>query len=357
MNVITFIIRVLKLLFMQRKYILSVLVIILMVCLPAAATTNKIAAGAPVFVGESNLVITSAIGDCHVIAWWADEGNMTGPAEKNLTVKKLNEGAGLATHFNVSPEVFEGYTGNWYCEDVKPTFVVLRVLEPTLSIQVWDIDNDRDVTGQSVPISTNVTYRIETNLNQAMGYYNRTDLTPLDGIFTIKLTDPSGQQISNFYTGSVGAKDTQILSLDSTPFITTSTYLGKKMELWNHLARDTSGGLLYPPGTYTFTVTQNLNNMKDTYAAAGTRNPVGRTTASAGVNFLPQESLAAVTTTAQPEPVATITETAEPTKTPQKVTVPTTVPVTTKTTYAPLPAVIVVAGLICAGLISARRMR
>ncbi|MDD1686860.1 DUF3821 domain-containing protein [Methanoregula sp.] len=341
---------------MQRKYILSVLVIILMVCLPVAATTNKIAAGAPVFIGESNLVITSAIKDCHVIAWWADEGNMTGPADKNLTVKQLNEGAGLATHFNVSPDIFEGHAGNWYCEDVKPTFVVLRVLEPNLTIRVWDTDNDMDVTGQSVPISTNVTYRIDTNLDQAMVYYNRTDLTPLDGIFTIKLIDPSGKQISNFYTGSVGATTTEILSFDSTPFISTPIYMGKKMGSWNHLARDGSGSLLYPAGTYTFTVSQNLNNMQGLLTASGA-DLNGKTTASASVTFLPQESFTSATvSTVQTEPVATVPETAEPTKTIQKVTIATTVPVTTKTTYSPLPAWITVVGLVGAGLLVAKKM-
>jgi len=353
MNVITFIIMVLKLLFMQGKYILSAFVVILLVCMPAAAITNKIAAGAPVFVGENNLNIASAIGDCHVIAWWPDEGNMSGPAATNLTVKRLNEANDLVTHFNVSPQIFDGYTGNWYCEDKKPTFVVLTVLEPQLSIKVWDVDNNKDVSGLSVPVSTNVTYRVDTNLYQALGYYNRTDLTPADGFFTIQLTDPYGKQISNIYTGSVGAASTQILIFDSTPFITTPTYLGKNMNDWNHLSRDASGSFLYPPGIYTFTLTQNLDHMQDSYTSAGVSGSNGKTTSSASVMFLPPPVLTPAPTLQQGN-VTTLPITAQPSVTESVSTVPTTAPVATKTTYAPLPEWIAVIGLLIALICIAR---
>ena len=347
MDVITFIIMVLKLLFMQGKYILFAFVVILLVCTPVAAVTNKIAAGAPVFIGESNLNIASAIGDCHVIAWWPDAGNMTGPAVKNITVKRLNEANDLVTHFNVSPQVFRGYPGNWYCEDKKPAFVVLTVVEPTLSIRAWDIDNNKDVTGQYVPVSTNVTYRIDTNLNQVLDYYNRTDLTPADGFFTVRLTGPFGKQISNIYTGSVGAASTQILSFDSNPFITTPTYFGTHMGDWNHLARDAGGSFLYPPGTYTFTVTQDLNYMQESYASAGI-DFSGRTVSSANVAFLPQEIVTTVQTPPQGGEVTTPPVTAQPSVTGPVSTAPTTAPVARPTTYSPLPVWSAAAGLLVA---------
>jgi hypothetical protein len=353
MNVITFIIMVLKLLFMQGKYILSAFVVILLVCMPVAAVTNKIATGAPVFIGESNLNIASAIGDCHVIAWWPDEGNMTGPAAKNLTVKRLNEANDLVTHFNISPQIFDGYTGNWYCEDKKPTFVVLTVVEPNLSIRAWDVDNNKDVTGQFVPVSTNVTYRVDTNLNQVLDYYNRTDLTPADGFFTIQLTGPYGKQISNIYTGSVGAASTQILTFDSNPFITTASYFGTHMGNWNHLSRDASGSFLYPAGTYTFTVTQNLNHMQESYASAGVSDLSGKTTSSANVAFLPQEIVTPTPTPQQGE-VTTSSVTAQPSVTEPGSTVPTTAPVARTTTYSPLPEWSAVVSLLIALICVAR---
>ncbi len=355
MNVITFIIRVLKLLFMQGKYILSAFVVILLVCSPVMATASTIAAGAPVFIGESNLDITAAMKDCHVIGWWPDAGNMSGPAVKNITVKNLNEANGLIHKFNVSPQDFDGYTGNWYCVDKQPTFLVLTVVEPTLSIRAWDVDNDTDVTGQSVPISTNVTYRIDTNLNQALDYNNRTSLTPADGFFTIQLTNPSGAQIPNIYTGSVGAASTQILPFDSDPFITTPSYFGKNMDYWNHLSRDASGSFLYPAGTYTFTVSQDLDYMQESYASAGVSDFSGKTIASASVAFLPQEPLTSMSQPGQGN-VTTLPVTAQTSPTEPLSAAPTTAPVASKTTYSPFPEWVAVAGLFIA-LVYIRRPR
>lgn len=361
LNVITFIIRVLKLLFMQGKYIFSALVVILLVCSPGAAVTTKIAAGAPVFIGESNLNIASAIGECHVIAWWPNASDLSGPATRNITIKNLNEASGIATRFNISPDLFSGYTGNWYCEDKKPHFIVLTVLEPNLTLRVWDIDNNKDVSGQSLQYSANITYRIDTNLNLAMEYYNRTDLTPADNIFTVRLTDPSGKQLSNIYTGSVGKSTTQILIFDGNPFIQTPTYLGKNLEAWNRLSRDATGSLMYPAGTYTFTVTQNLNNMQALYASTGVASPDGKTVSSAQVSFLPPDLLAStpIVTTQPMEAVTTAPETVvqTPIITPSTTVITESVPVTGKTTYSPLPIWIGILGIICAVLLCRQRIR
>jgi hypothetical protein len=351
-----FIIRALKLLFMQGKYILSVLVVILLVCSPAAATTKKIASGATVFVGESDLDITAAMKTCHTIGWWPTD-NTSAPAARNVTVKQLNEANGLATHFNLSPQVFDGYTGNWYCEDIKPAFLIFTVADPQLSIKAWDLDNNADVTGQAVPISANVTYLVETNLFAALGYYNRTDLTPADGFFTVVLTDPSGKKISTIYTDSDGAANREILSFDSSPFITTPSYFGKSMAGWNHRSRNVRGDYIYPAGTYTFTITQDLNKMKEAYSAASITDQSGKTTATASVQFLPEAALSQTTAAKTPAPNET-TIAPPPTEVLTEVTetlVPTTAPVATKTTYSPLPAWIVLAGLGIAGFVAFRR--
>jgi hypothetical protein len=348
-----FIIRVLKLLFMQGKYILPAFVLILLACSPVAASTSKIAAGAPVFIGETNLDITSAIGDCHVIAWWPDAGNASAPPVVNLTVKNLNEAIGLATHFNVSPGVFMGHPGPWYCEDKAPYQQVLFVVDPRFTIRAWDTFNDKDISGQTVPLTTNVTYRIDTNLYQYAGYYNRTNLNPSDTIFTVSMTDSLGRHVTNLYTGNAGAPTTVINTFDSTPFITTPVYYGANMNVWNHFSHDIQGTLLYPPGTYYITATQNLGNMQQAYSDAGIISQDGITTGTTSFTFSSPPTLASVVTT---QPVtANITGTVQPQETQTIATVPTSQPVARKTPYQPLPWWIVVMATGIAGLLAVKR--
>lgn len=342
--------------FMNNTFFWGVVLVLLLVFSPVCALTNKIPAGAPVFIGESDIDITPAIKDCHVIGWWPDEQNITGKAARNLTLKQLNEANGKVAHFNVSPEIFTGYTGNWYCEDKVPTFLILRVNEPTLSLRVWDTDNDMDVTGQSVPLTTNVTYRIDTNLNQVLSYSNRTDLNPSDSFFTVKMANPSGKVLTTIYTGSVGGADTQILFFDTNPFITTPTYLGKNLgSSWNRLSRDASGGFMYPPGVYTFTVSQNLNHMQELYRSSGITDLTGIATGSASVRFLPLESLSPTPVTTPQTSITSVPTTIPPTEVVPVTTIPTQATPEPKTTYAPLPWSIIIVGLGIAGILFARK--
>ncbi|HET6581392.1 MAG TPA: hypothetical protein VFG36_05880, partial [Methanoregula sp.] len=59
-----FIIRVLKLLSMHGKYVVLALIILLLGSAPVVGSTAKIAAGAPVYLGESNLDISGALNGC-----------------------------------------------------------------------------------------------------------------------------------------------------------------------------------------------------------------------------------------------------------------------------------------------------
>lgn len=348
--------------FMNGKLFFALILVVFLTLPPVSAYTNKIPAGAPVFIGESDLDITSAIKDCHVIGWWPD-GNVTGKAVKNLTLKQLNEANGKVAHFNVSPEIFRGYTGNWYCEDKEPTFLVLNVNEPKISLTVWDLSNGKDVTGQSVPVTANITYRIDTNLNQALSYSNRTDLNPSDGFYTVKLTTASGKELSSIYTGSVGGASTQILLFDGNPFITTPTYFGKNLGAsWNRLSRDATGGFIYAPGVYTFTVSQNLNHMQELYRASGIADLTGIATASASVQILPQEALPTTTPPITTLPETTAVTTAPETLPPASPALVTTIPATTvtpekKTTYSPLPMSLVIGGIGIAGVLFAVRRK
>lgn len=342
---------------MQIQYIFCALVVILLVCSPASASIKKVATGAPVFIGETGLSITSAIRDCKVIAWWPDETDMSGPAATNITIQRVNDVILPVNSFNISPDLFRGYPGNWYCEDRQPRFIVLNVHEPQISIRVWDLDKNEDVTGKSVPVTTNITYRIDTNLHKVLSYTNRTDLTPADGFFTVTLTNPSGRDMKNIYTGSIGSPSTQILIFDNPPFITTPTYYGRNLEAWNRLSRDTTGGFLYPTGTYTFTVVQTLGGMQESFTSADMRD--GRTTSSASVTFVPVESPATQTTTEPSEtPVTTPPGTITPTPviTEQAVTppVPALEEPVAKVTYSPLPLWVVILGLLGACVLLAQ---
>ena len=227
-----------------------------------------------------------------------------------------------------------------------PHYPVLDVRDPQVTIKVWDLDQNKDVTGQTIPRATNVTYRIDTNLFPALNYYNRPNSNPADSFFTVKLTDPMGRNVPAIYTGNYGKTDTVILPFESTPYISSSPYLWKNGNAWDHAARNIQGDPVYPVGTYTFTVTQNLNRMQESYPAAD-----GITISSAMVTFLAAEPLTVSTTSvtvATTLPEVTISSAATPVTATSPV-IPTTSPIPKKTTYAPLPGWIGIVGVIIAG--------
>ena len=305
-NVIIFIIRVLKLLLMQGKYILPVLLLLLILIPPSGASLTKITPGSPVFVGETNMDITRALDNCRIIGWWPEGTERTFPATKNITLRPLNEVSSVMSHYTFSPALYSNHTGKWYCEEKRPFREVFTVIEPRITIRAWDADRDEDVTGQTVPATANVTYRIDTNTVSALQTKYRPDVTPADGFWTIGLTDPHGLGITNIYTGSAGAKNMVILSFDNKPYITSSPYLWnfwKSGGIWDHTSRSKQGDLIYAPGTYTFTVNQNLNGMQATYKSAGITDLDGKMTSSAQVTFgEPVIAVGTATPTPAPEP-------------------------------------------------------
>jgi hypothetical protein len=356
-----FIIRVLKLLSMQGKYSILALVVILMCTAPVAGSLSQIAAGAPVYIGESNLDISRALDECHTIAWWKNGTDTSAPPAKNITIVEIATSSDTASekifHYNISPEIFANYTGKWYCEDKKPNFVVFEVLEPQLDIRVWDLDHNQDVSGKSVPVSTNITYRIDTNLFSALKPLNRPDINPTDSFYTVLLTDPLGKGIGNIYTGSAGNSKTLILSFDSHPFITASPYYWKSGKDWDRTARNKFAEPLYPLGTYTFTVSQNLNNMMETYQSRNSTDSAGKVMQTATVTFVKVDTPVATPATGQP--VMTTIPVTSPTvsKTAAATAIPTSLPEPKKTTYSPLPEWIALLGVVIAGLFIIPRNR
>ena len=344
MNVIMFIIRVLKLLSMQGKYTALIFVIFFIGIAPVGGTTAKIAAGAPVFIGESDLDISNALNGCHAIGWWKNGTDTSAAPDRNMILYEQNSVSEAIHHYNISPAVFAGYTGSWYCSEKKPLIKVFDVREPQLDIFFWDLDQNQDVSGKNVSFSANMTYRVDTNLYPALNPLYRPYTTPLDSFFTVTLADPYSKNISSIFTGSAGNPKMQILSFVKKPFITSSPFYWTNGKDWDRNARNAQGESLYPAGTYTITISQDLNDMEETYRSSGITNISGTITRTKTVTFV--KGIASEFTPVTPQPVITSPDMSKTPGAP----VPTSSPVSKKTTYTPLPEVIVLASIGVAGL-------
>jgi len=342
MNVIIFIIRVLKLLFMHGKYFFLVFALITVLASPAAGSLTKIVAGAPVYIGEKNIDISSGLQQCHSIAWWAPGADMNGPPQKNISIIRNLDDSIIAFSYTIDPKLYTGYEGKWYCEGKYPLRVVFEVFKPQISVKFWDLDKDEDVSGQTIPLDSNITYRIDTNLDMALQYKYRPDITPADSFYTVSLKDPSNNVLFTIYTGTYGRSDFQGLILDQHPYISSSPYFWKDGNRWDRASRNKQGDQIYPPGTYTITVDQNLNNMQDTWAGTTPEVQQGITEASAAITFVkPIPAPTDVVTSP-----ATASFPVSPSSAPAMDTVPpTATKVPGRTTYSPLAPCVVLAAL------------
>ncbi|MDD1701436.1 MAG: DUF3821 domain-containing protein, partial [Methanoregula sp.] len=151
----------------QSRSLFIFLLVIFLVVVPASASLSKVSSGAPVFIGEQNLDISSCLDGHTVIAWWPAGSDRTGDPSKTVTI------TGDGTSYFLNPDIFTGYTGTWYTHDTKPDIPVFVVYEPSLNLSVIDTDTNEDVTGQTLPMSANITYRITTNLYMALDYTKR----------------------------------------------------------------------------------------------------------------------------------------------------------------------------------------
>jgi hypothetical protein len=164
------------------------------------------------------------------------------------------------------------------------------------------------------------------------------------------LTDSYGQSISNIFTGSAGNSRTQILVFDKQPFITESPFYWKNGKDWDRSARSAQGEPLYSPGTYTFTISQNLNQMQETYRSSGITDLERKITQTKTITFVKETPPLATPVTPQPE-LTTIPDVTPISSTTMSITtVPTSSPIAKKTTYTPLPEWITLLGIVLAGL-------
>jgi Domain of unknown function (DUF3821) len=349
MNVIIFIIRVLKLLFMQKKYFFLLFAVIMVLASPVAGSLTKVTAGAPVYIGEKNLDISSGLQGCRNIDWWEAGADTNAPPQKNVTIIKTLEDSDIAFSYTISPEIYTGYEGIWYCEGQRPLRPVFEVLKPQLSVRFWDLDSDADVTGKTIPLTDNITYRIDTNLDKALQLRYRPEMTSLDSFYTVTLTDSKGKVLSTIYTGSLGKTGTYGILLEKNPIITVSPFFWKDGSAWDRTSKNIQGEFIYPVGTYSITVNQGLNHMREMYENITPEDRAGLLDASATVTFIRPESTPVQTvpvTGKVSSPAATTSPSTSPSATLTVATMPptgTTVP--TKTTYSPVPLYVIPAAL------------
>jgi hypothetical protein len=176
-------------------------------------------------------------------------------------------------------------------------------------------------------------------------------MTLLDSFYTITLTDPGNKALNTIYTGSYGKADSHGLIFEKTPVIPVSPYIWKDGSAWDRTSRNIQGDAIYLPGTYTISVSQNLNHMAAMYADLYPDEKIGLLVSTASITFIKPESTFVQTTTspvATPAGVVITTQadlTPASTQTYATTQVARTTKVPAKTTYAPLPLLIVLAAL------------
>jgi hypothetical protein len=222
--------------------------ILLLLCVPTVAgDLRTIAQGNTVFLGESNLDISSAMGSDTQIGWWASGAAIaTSSPDVKLPVS-------TPSNFYVLPSQFGAYTGSWYRLNAAGSAdgVAFLVADPSLAIRVEDTTVNVDVTDRWVPRGDEVRFRIDSNLDVISTQRG----TP--ALVTLKVQSPNG----GVYTALMNTAGT------TTPLenigITSSSQYYKTTPIWD------TGNSLYPAGSYTIWVECNVNSMNDEYGATG----------------------------------------------------------------------------------------
>ena len=312
---------------MKIKPVLLIVVILfflLSVQSASAATVNSthIAAGATVFIGESGLNLADALTGTS-IAWFPS----TAPPDAQ-TPEKIIDITGTKTNFLVTPGDFVGYIGNWYCwtsgQKLGDSALAFTVADPSIDVKIWDITQNKYVTGTYVPRGDKLTFRLETNgysiTNNAMrpsilhpswanpdtGTYYGIDPDTGDtvtktseGFIDIKVKTPDDNVLLALFNGTaISAPGTVSIPLvgmfvDKQPW-QWGNYTGGYNMYWNTSIVNNVGQNVYPAGIYTVTAEFNINGMKDNYRN-GIADYVGKTISEARTFTLTANPVASFT--------------------------------------------------------------
>jgi PGF-CTERM protein len=311
--------------------LVALAIFVLLAVLPVSAYTansSLIYPGATVFIGESGLNIDIAMGDslnqiAPAIAWFPSTAVLTSTTPEKI----ITMAGGNNRSFYVNPSDFGTRTGNWYCwtnpgpdKSLASAGLAFIVADPQIELKIWDIDQNTDVTGKSVPTGTALTFRIETNTYSMVapqqrsrilqpnwddsaggnntfygisGYSGDKTTQTKEGFVNIEVKTDQGNILNALYNASTDDREVAIpltgLFVNSQPWYwgnfsnSTGAQRGATTQgpansglyfynwslYWNTSALDAIGQKFYPAGTYTVTAKMDLNAIKDNYKNAG----------------------------------------------------------------------------------------
>jgi len=287
---------------------LAVFVVFAALPVSAASTANTawkyINASDTVFVGESGLDITTAMAGNGYLAWWAP-----GEAVTSTPGKSFNVTAAQMQSFTISQDIFESRTGTWYAsaDGTTATVVAFYVDTPKIELSIWDLTQNKDISGKSVTAGENLTFMLKSNFASIATRQNMSTHVPtweydspgagntnsfygLDGttktvygFVDIKVKTSNGATLTNLYNKSY-ATDQAAIPLKGMFVNKNEWFWGNATAsvsgyapstgtnhgaFWATDAKDVSSSRIYPAGTYTVTAEIYLNYIQDFFTNDG----------------------------------------------------------------------------------------
>jgi PGF-CTERM protein len=251
---------------MIKRFSLALIALVALAALmlPASAAVIKtIPAGGDVFIGEEGLDITAGLGAATQIAYWAPGTATTDQPTTTITV-------GTPASYYISPQIFVGKAGTWYQWTGVRGAAVFNVVDPALTVKVWDNTANKDVTGKSVPPGNYLNFRIETNTYSVT---QRADAAG-KGFVNIRVKTADGATYTAlFQTTAVSIPLTNVAPNSDLFYWTTVAAASG----WNTAVLDSNGARMYKAGTYTVFGELDLNKIKDNYKAPDGTDYTGKT--------------------------------------------------------------------------------
>ena len=168
---------------MNTRIVLCIIFMALVGICGVQADIRTVPPGGTIFVGEEQLDISgSGIGPGTQIAWWAPGTSTLDTPADVVTVSDPSRFSALASSFS-------NREGLWYSlADRTP---VLKIKEPRLSLRISDTTSDFDATGAWFPRGHLASFQIETNLYE-IGNRGGVPGVPVD----LFITTPGGSDYS-----------------------------------------------------------------------------------------------------------------------------------------------------------------
>ncbi|MEN6610313.1 MAG: DUF3821 domain-containing protein [Methanoregulaceae archaeon] len=278
---------------LKRNVIFLLISGAILLILPASADLTTITAGGTVFIGEQGLDITSCVPSGSYIGWWGSGASLSADPTYQVLVSDN-------TSFFVDPGTFGSRTGPWYRVSDKAS--AFNVVDPTLSLKVYDITVDSDRTGTWIPWGDQIQFRIQGNL------YSMTSRGGGGAPVTIKIQTPTGSVLTSVIGPGGSTYSLDPVYVTSDPFTPSA--------IWD------TGNSAYSAGSYQIWAECNANHMKDNYNVVGKTTTQGQ--ASVGVQDVNPAIQKGSATTATPTLTTLIT---------------TAIPTTIATTKSPIPEI------------------